>query len=70
MNSISWVDTEHVQGEAEGTQNSSLTEGKGEAFLVTFSLLLSTCQSLEKAGWVQAFNWLCGSSKESKEPFM
>lgn len=36
VNSISRADTEHVQDEAEGTQNSSLTEGKGEAFLATF----------------------------------
>lgn len=70
MNPISWADTEHVQGEAEGTQNSSLTEGKVEEFLATFSLSPSTFQSLEKAGWVQAFNWLCGSFKESKDPVM
>lgn len=56
MISMSRANTEHVQGKAEGTQNSSLTEGKGEAFLATLSLSPSTCQSLEKAGWVQAFN--------------
>lgn len=70
MISMSQADTEHVQGEAEGTQKSSLTERKGKACLATFSLSPSTCQSLEKAGWAQAFNWLCGSFKESKESVM